>query len=87
MVVPETAVTYSAYGETVFIERPSDKGLAVHPTAIRERDRRMGWVAIDDGLKPGDRVVSSGQNRLVDGMTVRETPEVLPMAGLEGLAQ
>lgn len=87
MVVPETAVTYSAYGETVFVERPSDKGLAVHPTAIRESDRRMGWVAVDDGLKPGDRVVSSGQNRLVDGMTVRETPEVLPMAGLEGLAQ
>jgi multidrug efflux system membrane fusion protein len=86
-VVPETAVTYSAYGETVFVAHPSGNGLVVNATAVRESDRRDGWVAIENGLKPGDRVVSSGQNRLADGMAVREIPEILPLTGLEGLAQ
>ncbi len=87
LVVPETAVTYTAYGETLFVEQSSTDGPTVTATAVRAGDRRNGWVVIDDGVKPDDRVVTSGQNRLVTGMKVREIPEVLPLAGLRELAQ
>lgn len=78
--VPETAVTYTAYGETVFIaEHQPDsssqnaedsQGLSVKRVAVETGERWQGYVAIDKGLSAGDLVVTSGQLKLSDGMAV-----------------
>ncbi|QEM81182.1 efflux RND transporter periplasmic adaptor subunit [Halomonas binhaiensis] len=69
--VPETAVTYTAYGETVFIVEPGQRqSLSVKRVAIETGERWQGYVAIDKGLDEGDRVVTSGQLKLSDGMVV-----------------
>ncbi|XNS36894.1 efflux RND transporter periplasmic adaptor subunit [Halomonas cupida] len=78
--VPETAVTYTAYGETVFIadHQPDSssqsaedgQGLSVKRVAVETGERWQGYVAIDKGLSAGDLVVTSGQLKLSDGMAV-----------------
>lgn len=71
LTVPETAVTYTAYGETVFVARPGDgQGLAVERVAVKAGERLNGRVQIESGLAEGDRVVTSGQLKLHDGMAV-----------------
>ena len=77
--VPETAVTYSLYGETVFLitDPPKEKAkdgspvLVVNRHPVRTGKRRGDSVAIVEGLKPGQRVVTSGQIKLQDGTHVR----------------
>jgi multidrug efflux system membrane fusion protein len=77
--VPETAVDYSLYGDSVFLIREDGKGaddkpsLKVARTFVKTGDRVDGRVAILSGLKPGDRVASSGQLRLNDGVAVTLT--------------
>ncbi|MFT0850307.1 efflux RND transporter periplasmic adaptor subunit [Achromobacter sp. F4_2707] len=74
--VPETAVTYTAYGQTVFVaEALEAQGMTVRRVAVKTGERWDGRVEIISGLKEGDRVVVSGQIKLSDGMSVE------PVAG------
>ncbi|MCL7715476.1 efflux RND transporter periplasmic adaptor subunit [Stenotrophomonas mori] len=71
MAVPETAVTYAAYGQTVFVAREqSPQRLRVQRVAVRTGERWDGRVEILSGLEEGERVVVSGQLRLSDGLAV-----------------
>lgn len=71
LTVPETAVTYTAYGETVFVAQARDgQALTVKRVAVKSGERLDGRVQIDSGLSEGDRVVTSGQLKLIDGMAV-----------------
>jgi multidrug efflux system membrane fusion protein len=73
MTLPETAVDYSAYGESVFLLKPKSKGkdgqeiYTAEQTFVKTGSRRDGNVAITEGLKPGDLVVSAGQVKLQNG--------------------
>ncbi|HLG90173.1 MAG TPA: efflux RND transporter periplasmic adaptor subunit [Alphaproteobacteria bacterium] len=68
--VPETAVDYSLYGDSVFLVQEAGKDdqgkpiLKVARTFVKIGERFDGKVAILSGLKPGDRVAASGQLRL-----------------------
>jgi membrane fusion protein (multidrug efflux system) len=79
--VPQTAVTYSLYGDNVFVvnaQLAKDKdgnvvkdkdGKEVEEHVIERRfvktgAVRDGRVAIVSGLKPGDQVVTAGQNKI-----------------------
>ena len=71
--VPETAVTYSAYGEAVFVvQAPGDDASAptVRRVAVKTGERRDGWVVISQGVATGDQVVISGQIKLSDGARI-----------------
>ncbi|CAM4361710.1 efflux RND transporter periplasmic adaptor subunit [Kerstersia similis] len=71
LAVPETALTYNAYGQTVFIARQAEtQGLTVHRVAVKTGERWDGRVEIESGLAEGDQVVVSGQIKLSDGMQV-----------------
>ena len=71
LAVPETAVTYTAYGQTVFVAEAGDaQGTTVRRVAVKTGERWDGRVEIVSGLKEGDRVVVSGQLKLSDGMPV-----------------
>ena len=77
--VPEIAISYSLAGNTVFLAT-EDKGADGKPvvkakkTAVRTGISSDGRVVVLKGLKPGDRVITSGQVKLFDGslVTLRE---------------
>ncbi|WP_423455933.1 efflux RND transporter periplasmic adaptor subunit [Ottowia sp. VDI28] len=71
LTVPETAVTYTAYGQTVFVAQKSEQdALTVKRVSVKTGERWQGRVEIESGLKEGEKVVVSGQIKLSDGMQV-----------------
>lgn len=81
LTVPETAVTYSAYGDTVFVAQQEGKQpLTVKRVGVKLGERAGGRVAILDGLREGQRVVASGQLKLADGMAVQAVANTLDEA-------
>ena len=69
--IPETAMTYALQGNTVFvIEALDDGGLTANATVVQAGKVQDGRVAVLKGLKPGDQVVSVGQNKLYRGVRV-----------------
>ncbi|WP_375411963.1 efflux RND transporter periplasmic adaptor subunit [uncultured Bradyrhizobium sp.] len=73
--VPETAVDYTLYGDSVYLikETRTDDGktsLAVARTFVRTGDRIGGRAVIASGLQAGDRVVAVGQLKLQSGSAV-----------------
>jgi multidrug efflux system membrane fusion protein len=73
--VPETAVDYTLYGDSVFVitEKKEDDGktsLTAVRTFVRTGNRVNGRAEILSGLKAGDRVVAVGQLKLQSGAAV-----------------
>jgi membrane fusion protein, multidrug efflux system len=84
LTLPQTAVTYNAYGDTAFVVEESGKGpdgkpfLAVRQTFITVGGTRGDQVAILKGIKEGDMVVTSGQIKLKNGSPVIINNQVQP---------
>lgn len=81
--VPETAVDYTLYGDSVFLltEKKADDGktsLTAVRTFVRAGNRLDGRAEIVSGLKPGDRVVAVGQLKLQSGAAVSISPDGPP---------
>jgi multidrug efflux system membrane fusion protein len=81
--VPETAVDYTLYGDSVFLitEKKADDGktsLTAVRTFVRTGSRINGRVEILSGLKPGDRVVAVGQLKLQSGAAVAISTDPAP---------
>ena len=75
--LPQTAITYNPYGETVFVVKPSDnkdaKGnasLVAQQVFVTTGPTRGDQVAIVKGIDPGTLVVTSGQVKLKNGAPV-----------------
>lgn len=75
--VPKTAISYSLYGDSVFVVKETKtkdkKGkpeLKAYRQFIKSGETRGNQVAITSGLKAGDLVVDSGQLKLQNGMRV-----------------
>jgi membrane fusion protein (multidrug efflux system) len=74
--IPATAVSYAPFGNSVFIiEKKSDEktkqaSLILRQQFIRTGETRGDFVAVTDGLKANDQVVSSGVFKLRNGMNV-----------------
>jgi membrane fusion protein, multidrug efflux system len=81
--VPETAVDYTLYGDSVFLitEKKEDDGktsLTAVRTFVRTGDRIDGRAEILSGLKPGDRVVAVGQLKVQSGSAVAISTDPSP---------
>jgi len=88
--LPQTAVTYNPYGNTVFLVEIHGTGpdgkpvLVAQEKFVKTGDTRGDQVAILDGVKPGDTVVTSGQIKLHGGTpvvinnTIQPTNEAAP---------
>ncbi|WP_205695384.1 efflux RND transporter periplasmic adaptor subunit [Corallincola luteus] len=72
LVVPQTAVNFTLYGETIFIAetREGDSQLIATQRTIKVEERR-GDVARVSGLNPGETIVTSGQVRLSNGSQIK----------------
>ncbi|MBF0532529.1 MAG: efflux RND transporter periplasmic adaptor subunit [Candidatus Omnitrophica bacterium] len=84
LTVPQTAVTYNPYGETIFVieESKDPKGqpaLTVKQKLVTAGDKRGDQVAILDGLQEGEMAVTSGQNKLKNGSAVVIDNKVQPL--------
>ncbi|QHF30153.1 efflux RND transporter periplasmic adaptor subunit [Pseudomonas sp. R32] len=91
VVVPESAVTYTLYGNSVYVavakkpEKAEDAKPQATPegqaTLIAERrfvetgERRDGLVVISKGLKAGETVVTAGQLKLTQGAPISISPD------------
>ena len=79
--VPETAISYSAYGDSVYVLTPPKPGAAAAPDTpatvrqayVKTAERLHGRVVVTEGLNAGDQVVTSGQLRLHNGAAVDVT--------------
>lgn len=83
VVVPATAVSYASYGNSVFIvEQIKDKDgkefLGVRQQFVKLGTARGDLVAIVDGVKAGEQVVTSGVFKLRNGIPVQVNNNVQP---------
>ncbi len=84
LTVPQTAVAYNPYGETVFIVQEGGKGpdgkpqLTAKQTFVTTGATRGDQVAVLSGISEGDRVVTSGQLKLKNGSPVIVSDKVQP---------
>ena len=77
--IPQTAVTYSLYGDSVFAvvkaknpdPNAKEPGLEIERRFVKLGMTRGGRVNVVDGVKPGDQVVIAGQNKIDQGSKVR----------------
>lgn len=72
--LPQTALVYNPYGDSVFIVDQQDQGGknngTVRQTFVKTGDTRGDNVAILEGVKEGEQVVSAGQIKLRNGTPV-----------------
>lgn len=69
--VPETAITYSLQGNTVFVLRETEGGDTTAVSRVVDvGETRKGRTAVLSGLAPGERVATVGQNKLYRGVRV-----------------
>lgn len=71
LTLPERAITYNPYGDSVFVIESSNGGLVVRSRQVQTGEVRDGRVEILSGLGDGDQVVSAGQNKLRNGQPVQ----------------
>jgi membrane fusion protein (multidrug efflux system) len=86
--IPATAVSYAPFGNSVFIieKKHDDKtgkdALLLRQQFIRTGETRGDFVAVTEGLKEGDEVVSTGVFKLRNGMDVVVDNKLAPKAEL-----
>ncbi len=70
--IPATAVLYAPYSDSVFVvdPGPDGKGLVLRQQLVTLGDKRGDLVAVSKGLKPGERVATTGVFKLRNGMPV-----------------
>jgi len=88
LTLPQTAISYNAYGSTLFIAKaekaaadaPSDAPVkqVAQQVFVKTGDKRGDQVAILEGLQEGDTVVTSGQLKLKNSTPLIINNDVLP---------
>ncbi|MEI8293629.1 MAG: efflux RND transporter periplasmic adaptor subunit [bacterium] len=84
VVIPATAVIFAPYGDSVFVvtEATGKKGprLEAHQKFIRLGQREGDFVAVEEGLASGERIVTVGGFKLRNGAHVVAGGSSLPAA-------
>jgi membrane fusion protein (multidrug efflux system) len=86
LVIPVTAILSAPFGDSVYVIEPkpagtnSQAGLVVRQQFIRTGRVRGDFISVESGLKAGEKVVSAGQFKLRNGMSVQENNELTPKA-------
>ena len=102
VLVPRTAISYNAYGNSVFVitekskpegageagqraaeaETPSEPSLIVRQRFVETGEGRGDFVVIESGLKPGERIATSGLLKLRNDQPVKINNELAPEVSL-----
>lgn len=84
LVIPGSAVSYAPYGNSVFvIEKKKEPKTGKESESLRQAFVRVGeargdFIAVTEGLKPGDVVVGTGVFKLRNGMPVVINNDLAP---------
>lgn len=78
LTLPDTAISYNPYGNSVFLIQNGEQGLVVQNRQVSTGQTRDGRVEILSGLQAGDPVVSAGQLKLRNGMPVTLDSQAAP---------
>lgn len=75
IVLPLTAVTYTLYGDSVYVVKKTGKDkknpvLKVYRQFVKVGEKKANQVMILEGLKAGDQVVNAGQMKVHNGTQV-----------------
>lgn len=70
LTIPETAVTYTAYGDTVFIADGDADAMTAKRISVKTGQRWDGKIEIEQGISANDKVITSGQLRLNNGSAI-----------------
>ncbi|HVR20962.1 MAG TPA: hypothetical protein VMS65_14725, partial [Polyangiaceae bacterium] len=88
--IPQTAVVHASYGDSVFFTEMKPVGEAktmkkvAHQAFVRLGETRGDFVAVLEGLKPGQEIVTAGAFKLKNGVplaandNVKLDPELAP---------
>ena len=68
--VPRTAVTFSPFGQIVFVVVSKDGSSLVERRQVTAGEINGSAVGLESGVSEGDIVVATGQNKLRNGMSV-----------------
>lgn len=82
LTLPQTAITYNPYGNTVFVvheDRGPKARITVEQVFVTLGPTRGDQVAVLKGLKAGDIIVTSGQLKLRNGSIVTINNSVQPL--------
>jgi membrane fusion protein (multidrug efflux system) len=86
VVIPQTAITYTLYGDNVYIVSDEDGEQRVKQHVVKIGERSADIAHVLEGIKEGDMVVTTGQVRLSNDAKVRivesdatTTPAETPM--------
>ncbi|XKY36375.1 efflux RND transporter periplasmic adaptor subunit [Enterovibrio sp. 27052020O] len=87
IVVAQTAINFTLYGENVYVLREEDGEMRAYQQVVKVGERKGHIAQVLDGLKAGDKVVTSGQVRLSNGAKVNvvESDALNPPAELPQL--
>ena len=76
LTIPATSVLYAPYRDSVFVVEPGKEGkggtagLALRQQFVRLGEKRGDFVAVTEGLKEGETIVSTGVFKLRNGQSV-----------------
>jgi membrane fusion protein (multidrug efflux system) len=71
--IPATSVLYAPFGDSVFVvveEKAGKGGKTLRQQFVRLGERRGDFIAVTDGLKEGETIVSTGVFKLRNGQPV-----------------
>lgn len=85
LTLPQSAITFNPYGETVFVVKPAgkdekgkDKPSTAQQVFVTTGTRRGDQIAVVSGIDEGTEVVTSGQLKLKNGTPLTINNSVLP---------
>jgi membrane fusion protein (multidrug efflux system) len=77
LMIPQTAVVYNAYGDSVYLVVDGEEGgLVAEQKFIRRGERRGDFVEVAEGLEAGQQIVSQGAFKLRNGGSIAIENEV-----------
>jgi membrane fusion protein (multidrug efflux system) len=84
LTLPITSIVYATFGDSVFVieNAKEGQGKVLRQQFVRLGEKRGDFVAVVDGLKPGQQVVSSGVFKLRNGASVVVDNKLAPAASL-----
>ncbi|MCB0323028.1 MAG: efflux RND transporter periplasmic adaptor subunit [Bdellovibrionales bacterium] len=79
--IPASSINYAPYGDSVFVIEPAaaqEAPRGVRPQVVKTGRRRGEQIAILEGLRPGEEVVTSGTFKLRPGVQVIVNNTIAP---------
>jgi membrane fusion protein (multidrug efflux system) len=77
--LPQSSITYNPYGDTVYvIKKDAQNALTAQQRFVKLGETRGDQVAVLDGVKAGEEIVTAGQLKLHNGSAVKVDNKVLP---------